>query len=234
MLTPTRLHTAMAREALLAGCHVFIEKPVSNAPEGVEELKALAEARGKKVMVGFCFRYHAALIKAKRLLEAGRIGRLVSVRALMGEPFYDIHPDYLNLYYARYSGAFELVHDLDLAIWFAGQEIENVQSVYGSFSDMVMYSPDTVEMLVRFRDRCVASVHLDFFQTPRRRQMDLIGTQGVITGGICLLGRGGTGPCSRGRPCVGSGKPFPPPAMTCSRGRIRSSSIASSGMSRCA
>ncbi len=46
---------------------------------------------------------------------------------------------------------------------------------------MGMDSPDTVEMLVRFRDRCVASVHLDFFQTPRRRQMDLIGTQGVIT-----------------------------------------------------
>ena len=181
ILTPTRLHIAMAREALLADCHVFIEKPVSNTPEGVEDLKALAEARGKKMMGGFCFRYHAALLKAKCLLDAGRIGRLVSIRALMGEPFYDIHPDYLNLYYAKYSGAFELVHDLDLAIWFAGQEIDSVQSVYGSFSDMGMESPDTVEMLVKFRDRCVANVHLDFFQTPRRRQMDLIGTQGVIT-----------------------------------------------------
>ena len=46
---------------------------------------------------------------------------------------------------------------------------------------MGMDSPDTVEMLLKFKDRCVANVHLDFFQTPRRRQIDLIGTQGVIT-----------------------------------------------------
>ena len=32
-----------------------------------------------------------------------------------------------------------------------------------------------------FEDRCVASVHLDFFQRPRRRQMELIGTEGVVT-----------------------------------------------------
>ena len=132
-------------------------------------------------MVGFCFRYHDVLRKAKTLLEEGSIGRLVSIRALMGEPFYDIHPDYLQMYYSKYSGAFELVHDLDLAIWFAGQDIEEVQSVYGSYSDMGMESPDVIEMLLRFRDRCVANIHLDFFQTPRRRQIDLIGTKGVIT-----------------------------------------------------
>lgn len=181
ILTPTGLHVPMAMQAIEAGCHVLIEKPLANTPDGVDALKTLAQARGKQVMVAFCFRYHEALCKAKRLVEAGRIGRLVSIRALMGEPFYDIHPDYLNLYYSKYSGAFELVHDLDLAIWFAGQPVESVQGVYGSFSDMGMDSPDTVEMLIKFQDRCVANVHLDFFQTPRRRQIDLIGTQGVIT-----------------------------------------------------
>ena len=181
ILTPTRLHLPMAVQALEAGCHVMIEKPLANTPEGTDALKALAEAKHKHVMVAFCFRYHAALLKAKAMVESGRIGRLVSIRAMMGEPFYDIHPDYLNLYYSKYSGAFELVHDLDLAIWFAAQPIVDVCGVYGSFSDMGMESPDTVEMLLRFEDRCVANVHLDFFQSPRRRQIDLIGTTGVIT-----------------------------------------------------
>ena len=181
ILTPTRLHIRMAMQALEAGAHVFIEKPLANSPEGVAGLQALAQEKRLKVMVGFCFRYHEVLRKAKTMLEAGEIGRLVSVRAMMGEPFYAIHPDYMNLYYSKYSGAFELVHDLDLAIWFAGQDILRVQSVYGSFSDMGMASPDTVEMLLTFQDRCVANVHLDFFQTPRRRQIDLIGTGGVIT-----------------------------------------------------
>lgn len=181
ILTPTKLHLSMAAQAIRAGTHVFIEKPLSNSPEGVEELERLAAEKNRKVMVGFCFRYHDVLRKAKALLEEGSIGRLVSIRALMGEPFFDIHPDYLQMYYSKYSGAFELVHDLDLAIWFAGQDIEEVQSVYGSYSDMGMESPDVIEMLLRFRDRCVANIHLDFFQTPRRRQIDLIGTKGVIT-----------------------------------------------------
>lgn len=181
ILTPTKLHIPMAMQAIRAGCHVLIEKPLANTPEGVDALKTLAKANGRQVMVAFCFRYHEALCKAKAMADGGRIGRLVSIRAMMGEPFYDIHPDYMNLYYSKYSGAFELVHDLDLAIWFAGQDIQSVQGVYGSFSDMGMDSPDTVEMLLRFEDRCVANVHLDFFQTPRRRQIDLIGTKGVIT-----------------------------------------------------
>ena len=181
VLTPTGMHLEMAKTALKNGCHVFIEKPLANRPEGCEELEALAQQMDRRVMVGFCFRYHEVLLKAKRLLEEGRIGRLISIRALMGEPFYQIQPNYMNMYYSRYSGAFELVHDLDLAIWFAGRDIERVQGEYGSFSDMGMQSPDTVEMLVKFEGPLVANVHLDFFQSPRRRQIDLIGMDGVIT-----------------------------------------------------
>lgn len=181
ILTPTAMHLSMAKQALENGCHVFIEKPLSNVPEGADELRALAERQGKIVMVGFCFRYHTVLRKAKELLESGEIGRLISIRALMGEPFYEIQPNYMNMYYSKYSGAFELIHDLDLAIWFANQKIMKVQGIYGSYSDMGMQSPDIVEMLIQFEDRCIANVHLDFFQSPRRRQIDLIGMNGVIT-----------------------------------------------------
>ena len=180
ILTPTGMHLSMAKEALEAGCHVFIEKPLANSSEGVDELVALADKVGKKIMVGFCFRYHEVLKMAKDLLQQGTIGRLVNVRALMGEPFAVIQPNYLNMYYSKYSGAFELVHDLDLALWYADQPVEEVYSVYGPFSDMGMESPDSIELLLRFRDRMAATVHLDFYQHPRRRQMELIGVKGTI------------------------------------------------------
>lgn len=180
ILSPTGMHIPMARQAILAGSHVFIEKPLSTTPDGAEELEALAKEHHRKVMVGFCFRYHEALLYAKQLLDEGKIGRLLSVRCLMGEPFALIRPDYRNTYYAVYSGAFELVHDIDLAIWYAGQPIAEVQGMYGTHSDMEITSPDTVEMLLRFQDRVMANIHLDFYQNPRRRQVDLIGTEGVI------------------------------------------------------
>ena len=180
ILTPTAMHLDMATKALEAGCHVFIEKPLASTQNGVQALKEIAEKKGLCIMVGFCFRYHEVLCKAKELLEEGLIGRLVNIRAFMGEPFAEIQPNYMNMYYSKYSGAFELVHDLDLTIWFANQEVEDVKAVYGSFSDMGMESPDSIEMFLKFKDRLAANVHLDFYHHPRQRQIELMGVDGTI------------------------------------------------------
>ena len=179
ILTPTKWHIPMATEALRAGCHVFIEKPISTDTKGVSDLEKLAVEKNKKVMVGLCFRYHEGILKLKRVADSGRVGRIISIRALMGEHFPAIHPNYQSMYYAKYSGAFELMHDLDLAIWFANQKVTHVSAAFGSFSDIGIRAPDTVEFLLEFEDRCVATVHLDFFQNPRRRQLELIGSSGV-------------------------------------------------------
>lgn len=180
IFTPTKLHIPMAKLALEHDAHVFIEKPLCYSTDGALELDQEAKRRGKTVMVGFCFRYHDALLKAKEMLRDGVIGRLISIRALMGEPFYQIHPEYMDMYYSKYSGTFELVHDLDLAIWFAGGNVKRVEGIHGSFSEMGMESPDVAELLLEFDNRIIANVHLDFFQYPRRRTMDLIGWDGVI------------------------------------------------------
>ena len=178
--TPTREHIPMALQALEMGAHAFCEKPLCERPEEADALVDLVRVSGKQVMVGLCFRYHAGLLRAKRYLDAGRIGRLVSVRALMGEHLPEVRPDYRNLFSARYAGAFDLIHEVDLAIWFAGQPVRDVYCVSGTYSDIGIEAPDLAEILVGFEDRCSASIHLDFFQRPRRRQTELIGTQGVI------------------------------------------------------
>jgi predicted dehydrogenase len=180
VLTPPKMHVPMILHALDAGCHVFCEKPLSVDLQGVDALDAQIRKTQRKVMIGLCFRYHEGMLKTKRALESGRIGRLVSVRSLMGEHLPEVRPDYRTLFTAKYSGAFDLTHDVDLALWFANQPVARVHAVFGSFSDIGIEAPDIVELLVGFRDRCVATVHLDFFQQPRRRQMELIGTEGVI------------------------------------------------------
>ena len=178
--TPPEMHVPMALQAIRAGCHVFSEKPLSDALDGIDELVALAGARGRQVMVGLCFRYHEGLRRAKKYLDAGQIGRLVSVRALMGEHLPDVRPDYRNLFSAQRGGAFDLMHDIDLAIWYAGQSVRAVHAFSGTYSDIGIAAPDVAEILIDFQDRVLASVHLDFFQRPRRRQIELIGTAGVI------------------------------------------------------
>jgi predicted dehydrogenase len=181
LCTPPEMHVPMACQAIAAGCHVLTEKPLSDKLDGIDELERLAAANGKKVMVALCFRYHEGLLRARECLDSGCIGRLVSIRALMGEHLPDIRPDYRSLYLAVHNGAFELMHDLDLAFWFAGQPLKKSHCIYGTYSDIGIQSPDLVEFLLDFEDRCTANIHLDFFQRPRRRQLELLGTQGVVT-----------------------------------------------------
>ena len=179
ILSPTKLHVAQAKQAVLAGKNIFLEKPLSDSPDGIDELQRLIDEKGVTVEVGFCFRFHDGIAKMKKLLSDGEIGKLVSVRAMMGEHFPDVRPDYLSTYYVKYSGTFELVHDLDLALYFAGKEPVDFTGFCGSYSGLGFESPDTAEIVMKFDD-AVANVHLDFFQSPRTRTMTLLGTEGQM------------------------------------------------------
>jgi predicted dehydrogenase len=178
--TPPKSHVPMAIRALEGGAHVFCEKPLSFSSEGIDNLVVSAQRAGKSVMVGLCFRYHEGLLKAKAMLESGSFGRLVSIRCLVGEHLPSARADYRTLFSSKYSGAFDLSHEVDLAVWYAGQPVGTVQCLAGSLSDIGIEAPDIAEILVGFEGRCFASIHLDFFQTPRRRQTELICTRGVI------------------------------------------------------
>jgi len=178
--TPPKLHISMIIQALNAGCDVFCEKPLSVSTEGIDDLETLVKEKDKKVMVGLCFRYHDGIVKAQQYLQTGRFGRIVSIRALMGEHLPDVRPDYHNLFSAKYGGAFDLMHDIDLALWFADKPVRKVRCFYGNYSDIGIQTPDLAEILINFEGNCLAGVHLDFFQRPRRRQFELICTKGVI------------------------------------------------------
>jgi len=114
-------------------------------------------------------------------VDQGRIGRIVSIRCHMGEHLPTVRPDYRTLFTTQYSGAFDLTHEIDIACWFAGDRpATQVKALYGKFSDVDMKAPDTVGILIRFGDACLASVHLDFFSQPRTRVTELYGTEGTI------------------------------------------------------
>ncbi|NPV54463.1 MAG: Gfo/Idh/MocA family oxidoreductase [Firmicutes bacterium] len=180
VLTPPPLHVQMSVKALRAGCHVFCEKPLADDMNNIQTLVETIEQSGKKFMVGFCFRYHEGLRRAKQYLDSGRIGRLVSIRSVMGEHLPTVRPDYRTLTASQHLGVFDLVHEIDLAVWFSGGETKTVKSIHGKISDLDIQVTDVAEVLIEFDNNCYASVHLDFFQRPRRRLTELIGTEGVI------------------------------------------------------
>ncbi len=74
--TPVHRHFAMARAALLAGKHVFVEKPMAARSEECLELISLADERSLVLMPGHTFLYSPPVRKVKELLDAGALGEL--------------------------------------------------------------------------------------------------------------------------------------------------------------
>lgn len=86
LATPFATHAAMARQALNAGKHVIIEKPMATNTREVQELFALAEHRGLFLLEAMWMKFNPAFQHLVELLESGIIGTPASLRAGFGFP----------------------------------------------------------------------------------------------------------------------------------------------------
>jgi len=74
--TPAETHANLAREAILAGKDVYVEKPLCLSEKEGAELNELARANGRILMVGHLLWYHPVVLKLKELVNSGKLGRL--------------------------------------------------------------------------------------------------------------------------------------------------------------
>lgn len=185
---PSSMHIPAALAAARAGCHLFIEKPLSHCYEGIEELIALLEKKNKMGFVGYQMRFHPALQKLRELLSHRVIGRILSVRVEVGEYLPGFHPyeDYRQLYAARKAlgGGVILsqIHEMDYIYWFFGLP-RRIFTLGGHLSHLEINVEDIASILMEcFMDGQVVPVHLlmDFIQQPPSRTCQVIGDKGKI------------------------------------------------------
>jgi predicted dehydrogenase len=182
---PTSLHMDVAIPAAEAGCHLLIEKPISNSTQRVAELAEAAKRGGAKILVGFQFRFHPGLQRVAELLKEEAIGRPISTRASWGEYLPGWHPweDYRQSYSARseLGGGviLTLCHPLDYLLWFFGQ-VDHLWAMAGKLGDLDLTVEDTAEIALRFHSGVLGSVHLDYNRRPAAHHLEIVGTDGVI------------------------------------------------------
>jgi predicted dehydrogenase len=148
--TPSSRHLDVAHRAADAGCHLFIEKPVSNTMAGVEKLRATVAAKSLVAMVGSQWRFHPCVRALRSALQEGALGRLVSAEVNYAEYLPDWHPyeDYRTSYAARaeLGGGVVLtqIHDYDLACWLFGAA-RRVTATGGTLGGLEIDVEDTVD-----------------------------------------------------------------------------------------
>jgi predicted dehydrogenase len=183
--TPPVTHLPLARVALPWGAHLFIEKPVAPDSAGVSDFLAAATTRGSLVLVGANLRFFRPLQRVKALVDEGRIGRVLSVRAQCGFylPSWKPGADYRQLYRSQAAEGggilLDVVHEFDYLRWIFG-EVQEVFCTAGRLSTLAIDVEDFAEVTLRFRSGVLAQLHLDYLQRSYRRDCEIVGERGLI------------------------------------------------------
>lgn len=167
IVTPISTHRALAEEALAAGKHVFVEKPLAGTVADAEAIVRAAERAGRTLMVGHTFVYNPAVTTVRGLLERGELGNV---------QYIDSQRVNLGLHQFDFNVLWDLgPHDVSISLYWLGEEPEWVQCIGACFVQPGI--EDVVFLTMGFPSGAIAQAHLSWLAPSKLRRMAVIGSK---------------------------------------------------------
>jgi predicted dehydrogenase len=164
-------HHAVARRALEAGKHVLVEKPLALSVADGADLCALADRQRRWLMVGHVLLHHPAIVRARELIAAGALGRVLYLQATRvafgtvrgGESaWWSVGP-----------------HDIAVALYLFGELPVTVSATGAAY--LQPGQADVAFASMRFADGRMAHVHVSWLAPGRSRALTVVGTSAMLT-----------------------------------------------------
>jgi UDP-N-acetyl-2-amino-2-deoxyglucuronate dehydrogenase len=181
---PTNLHRSVCLDAINAGKHVLLEKPIAATVSDAEEMIQCARQRGKHLFVGMTHRFYPEIKAAKRLVEEGAIGEVIMIRDSILEHFGFLNSPgwYLKREFAGGGTVLSSgIHLVDRVTWFAN---ELPISVAGFKNNAIwnLNIEDSAQMSLGFSSGKCAQLSFGMLSEPHPLVCDLevIGTRGSL------------------------------------------------------
>ena len=168
--TPVPTHFELAKQALAAGKHVFVEKPPAMRAAEMDELVSLAGEQDRVLMPGHLLLYHPGVLKVKQLIDSGELGDVLCV-----------YGNRVNLGIVRSNenALWSLgVHDLSVILYFLDEDPEFV-TAQGSAS-IHPGVEDVVFCFLRFPSGKIAHMHLSWLDPHKMRKMTVVGREKMV------------------------------------------------------
>lgn len=162
--TPVRTHFTLARQALLNGKHVMVEKPLTASVAEAKELVALARELNLVLMVGHTFEYSPAVNELRTLVRDGQMGRI-----------YCIETERLNL--GLFRNDIDVIwdlapHDVSILNYVLGEEPISVRvSAHGHLRPAIS---DNAHLDLQYANGATAHIHVSWMHPTKVRRVTLI------------------------------------------------------------
>ena len=158
-------HYALAKQALEAGKHVFVEKPPAMRGAEMEELVALAEERDLVLMPGHLLLYHPGVLKLKELVDSGELGDVLCIYG---------NRQNLGMIRKDENALWSLgVHDLSVILYLVGEEPDEAWAHGNAFLNPGV--EDVVFCYLRFPSGKIAHMHLSWLDPHKMRKITVVG-----------------------------------------------------------
>lgn len=170
---PAGEHYEVAKRALLAGKHAYVEKPITLDVAEAEELVALAAERDLRLMVGHLLLFHPCVTWMKERIDSGDLGRvlyLTSNRLNLGKVRSDEN--------AMWSLA---PHDVSVALHLLGDRPIEVAAQGFCYLQQRSGIEDVVFLTLRFADGRAAHIHVSWLDPHKDRSMTVVGSRKMVT-----------------------------------------------------
>jgi predicted dehydrogenase len=163
--TPVRTHYRLAKEALLHGKHVLVEKPLTASVAEAEELVALAERQQRILMVGHTFEYSPAVNELRKLIQSGDLGRIYRIEAERVN---------LGLFRSDINVIWDLAtHDISILLYLLGKRPEQIN--VHAHAHIRPHLEDVANLDLSFPDGTAAHIHVSWLHPCKIRRVTVIG-----------------------------------------------------------
>ena len=168
--TPVALHHPLAKDALEAGKHVWVEKPLAATSAEARDLVALARERGRTLFVDHTFLYTGAVRKMKELVDAGELGGLF---------YYDSIRINLGLFQSDVNVVWDLAaHDFSIMDFLLGPSARAV-AAHGR-AHIRQGQEDVAYISVFYDDDLIAHFHVNWLSPVKIRQTIVGGSKKML------------------------------------------------------
>jgi predicted dehydrogenase len=170
LATPVRTHHPLAKEALLRGKHVMVEKPLAASSGECAELIEIAEANGLTLMVGHTFEYNAAIRALRDIVASGELGEIFYIDSARLN---------LGLFHRDVNVIWDLApHDLSIFCYVLGRDPISV-SAHGA-AHIQAGVHDVAFVDVTFPGNVIGNIHVSWLNPRKVRSVTIVGSKKMV------------------------------------------------------